>query len=125
MRQMRVALSITRICLWLGCFACAGTLLAQVSHFDLIGLEANQRPRLHLAGNAGTNYTLEQSMNLSDWVSIYTGEATNGVLEYLDAPVNGSVAFYRARVSKPPLRVDARVETNRVGIGLITSEGGS
>ena len=121
---MRTAGSVLRTLLCLGWYACAGTLPGKASHLDLISVNANQRPRLRLGGSTGTNYTLEQSVNLSDWVSIHTGQATNGVLEYLGAPVNGSAAFYRARVASPPLQVYPRVDTKRVGMGLITSEGG-
>src|SRR5512140_3578397 len=100
---MRIQWRTLQISLWLGSFACAGTLQAQVGSFELTSLDANHRPRLRLTASAGTNFTVEESVNLSDWVSVYTGQATNGVLEYVDAPVNGGAAFYRARVAGAPL----------------------
>ena len=50
MRTTKTASSVYVTCLWLGSLAGAGALHAQVSHLDLIAVDANLRPVLKAGG---------------------------------------------------------------------------
>jgi hypothetical protein len=67
---------------------------------DPIGFQTNHAFKLCLAGEAGTNYTLLASTNLSqtNWIPLGVMEQTNGIWRFLDASAtNQPVRFYRAQ----------------------------
>ena len=53
-----------------------------------------------LIGLPGTNYVLEGSLNLSNWVGVVTNSAPRGILHFSD-PSATSQRFYRAKVKSP------------------------
>jgi hypothetical protein len=53
-----------------------------------------------LIGLPGTNYVLEASLNLSNWVGVVTNSAPRGILHFSD-PSATSQRFYRAKVKSP------------------------
>lgn len=84
---------------------------------------------LRLTGSAGTNYTIDASVNLSTWFLLSSGVATNGVWALRhDAASNYSALFYRGRVAVdrlPPLTVGLQLNTNTASSGLVNISGGS
>ena len=84
---------------------------------------------LRLRGESGSNYTVEASVDLINWLSISNGIAINGLLAVRhEAGVNRPSIFYRAREAAstlPPLTVGPQLDTNLTVSTLLTSAGGS
>ena len=89
----------------------------------------NRAVELSLTGEAGVAYTIETSLNLSDWSVLSSGIATNGLLTVRhDAASNNSAIFYRGRGADdllPPLTVGLKTDTNLSVSTLVSLDGGS
>lgn len=67
---------------------------------DPIGFQTNGAFKLCFCGEAGINYALQFSTNLSstNWITLSTMESTNGIWRYLDTTTtNTPHRYYRAR----------------------------
>src|SRR5687768_444546 len=76
----------------------------------------NLEVELKLTGQAGAAYTIETSLNLSDWITLSSGIATNGLFTVRQNVASSSSAiFYRGREGGnlvAPLTVDPKADTN-------------
>lgn len=64
---------------------------------SFIGSDANRLPILQLNGPSGYNYSVETSINLTDWKTIAILVNTNGTVRFVDPNTNNATArFYRA-----------------------------
>jgi hypothetical protein len=53
---------------------------------------------LSIYGPAGTNYVIDSSTNLADWLPIHTNTTQTGLFDFVDpAAPAGNCAFYRVR----------------------------
>ena len=90
---------------------------------------SNRAVELNLTGQAGTGYSVEASLNFSNWFLVSSGIATNGVLSVRhDAASNFPALFYRAKgtnTSLPPLTVSLKTDTNLNISTLVSLAGGS
>jgi hypothetical protein len=73
---------------------------------------------------------VETSLNLTNWVRLFSGTATNGNLLLLDSNASNQVrAFYRAyqSVASTPATgtISPALDTNTTGTTLVTSDGGT
>jgi len=62
-----------------------------------LGIGANGLFQLRLSGQSFTNYVLQASTNLTNWLSLATNSAPNGLWEFVDTESsNLGRRFYRA-----------------------------
>src|SRR5438132_7337295 len=96
--------------------------------FDPPTLDAN-RLRLSLRGETGSNYVIESSVNLTNWTFLFSGGATNGLLEFLHSDLTGAPhRFYRAHPGTgptPPPKLAFQLDTNRSVTTIASLDGGS
>src|SRR5688572_21747164 len=89
----------------------------------------NRAVELSLTGEVGVAYTIETSLNLTDWSVLSSGIATNGLLTVRHAAAsNNSAIFYRGRGADdllPPLTVGLKTDTNLSVSTLVSLDGGS
>ncbi len=74
----------------------ATVLLDSPLRLDTLGMNGNGQFQLRLIGQGNTNYVLEASTTLTNWVSLLTNTAPNGIWDYAEASSNFSHRFYRA-----------------------------
>jgi hypothetical protein len=65
---------------------------ARINSFGM----ANGAFQLEFAGPAGSNYVIEASSDLVNWVPVFTNDAPNGFLDFSDTNINFTGRFYRA-----------------------------
>lgn len=78
----------------------AAATLSLLGQPTLIGPEvlANGHARLFIQGAANRTYTIESSLNLTNWTFLGTLAYTNGLMPYIDTTASGATnRFYRAR----------------------------
>lgn len=89
----------------------------------------NRAVELTLTGQVGGAYTIEASMNLSNWFAVSSGIATNGLLMVRhNAASNYPTLFYRGKgadASLPPLTVVLKTDTNLSVSALASLDGNS
>jgi len=57
--------------------------------------------RLDLLGSPGSNYTLETSINLTNWTSMATNSAVRGIIRFTNSPAPAPTPrFYRGKLEK-------------------------
>jgi len=72
-------------------------LLDSPLRLESLGIGANGVFQLRLSGQSSTNYVLQASTNLTNWLSLATNSAPNGLWEFVDTnSSNLSRRFYRA-----------------------------
>jgi hypothetical protein len=55
--------------------------------------------KINLSGPSGSNYVIQASTDLKNWIPIFTNNAPTGSLSYTDADaVNLSFRYYRAKI---------------------------
>jgi hypothetical protein len=66
---------------------------------DAVGFQTNRVFKLCMLGDAGTNYQVLASTNLTvpGWTILGTMESTNGIWRFLDTAATNSSRFYRAK----------------------------
>jgi len=75
----------------------AAVLLDMPMRLGTVGLNGSGQFQLQLIGERGTNYILQTSINLSNWVSLATNAAANGIWDFVDSYSTNSISrFYRA-----------------------------
>ena len=75
----------------------ATVLLDSPLRLGALGMNGNGQFQLRLIGQGNTNYVLETSTTLTNWVSLLTNAAPNGIGDYVDVvSSNFSHRFYRA-----------------------------
>jgi hypothetical protein len=89
----------------------------------------NRAVELTLSGQAEAPYSVEASMDFSNWFSVWTGIATNGVQSIRhDGATNYPKLFYRGKGTNdavPPLTVGLKTDSNYKVSMLANLEGGS
>ena len=94
-------------------------------------LETGGQFHLRLAGDPGSNYAVEASMDVTNWLFLTAGKATNGTLEVVDGrAVNYPRRWYRGRSASAdeipnPFNAVVTLDTNQVARALIPVDGGS
>jgi len=75
----------------------ATVLLDSPLRMGALGMNDDGQFQLRLIGQGNTNYMLQASTNLTNWVSLLTNAVPNGIFDYVDvASSNLSHRFYRA-----------------------------
>ena len=91
-------------------------------------LAPNRTVELSLTGEVGSAYTIETSLNLSNWSVLSSGVATNGLLTLRYPVASDSTAiFYRGRAAtvSPGLTVSLAPDTNLTLSTLVSPAGGA
>src|SRR5687768_9494602 len=79
--------------------AAVATTFAASPRLDLPVVRENRSIELTLRGDAGAEYSLEWSTNLTTWAQVGEGTALNGVLTFTHDASAFSTVFYRAKAS--------------------------
>lgn len=61
----------------------------------------NRAYRIRSVGEAGRMYSVQASPNFTDWVTLISTNAADGIVEFIDAPGDQDRRFYRSKVIAP------------------------
>lgn len=121
-----ITLPATLVVLWSPLAAMSG--FAQGSRLEVDGFSAATGTVLSATEIPGSNYVFEASQGMRYWFELKQGGAPGGQFTYRHyAATNYPYLFYRGRLAptEPGLAVAPQVDTNRVAVAVIGSEGGS
>jgi hypothetical protein len=85
---------------------------------------SSNRLQLVLLGNTGSGYAIENSSNLINWSTLFSGTASNGRIEFNGPLPSATMQFFRGRPEVSAIAITPKADTNRIAQLFATEQGG-